>query len=278
MYFINSNPFVRMASFIDYFPHNKPGMPRDCRIIFITKGTAEVEVSGVRHTMKQNSLFYCRAGMAYKLRGNEQLKLYVINFDLTDAKADLLQTIPVVFDGSISKAEYDMVEDIPFLNSYFFTDEGEVFKDDIAFISNEMINQGTLSREMAGGVLKQLIVKIHRSITAERGVGEPLKEVISFIRSHYTEDITNKQLAEIAGYHEYHLNRLFNKKYGKSVHQYIIDLRLEKAKQLLISENYSVSHIAELCGFVNFTYFSSYFSKKFGCSPLKYRSRYRRIL
>ena len=278
MHLINSNPFLRMASFIDYYPRNKQGVPQDCRIIFITKGTARVVVSDNRYMMKENSLFYCRAGMPYKLEGNEELKLYVLNFDLTDSNSDLLQTIPVIFDGNIKEFEYDSVDDAPFLNSYLFIDNGEVFRDDIAFISDEMMNRGVLSRELASAQLKQLIIKIQRSIISKPVLSKQLKTVTDFIHTHFTEEITNKQLAEIAGYHEYHLNRLFNESFGRSVHQYIIDLRLEKAKQLLISGNDSVSRVAELCGFTNFTYFSGYFSKRFGCSPLKYRSRYRKIL
>ncbi len=55
--------------------------------------------------------------------------------------------------------------------------------------------------------------------------------------------------------------------------KYITQLRVEKAKELLITNRYKVSEIAEMCGFENVYYFSNVFKKQVGVSPKTYKNR-----
>ena len=80
---------------------------------------------------------------------------------------------------------------------------------------------------------------------------------------------------EKTGYCPVHLRRLFKKETGSSPHAYLTTLRLERAKELLIHENYSsVADVAASCGFSDSYYFSSYFHKHVGVPPLQYRKKH----
>ena len=81
-------------------------------------------------------------------------------------------------------------------------------------------------------------------------------------------------LAEIYGYSAQTLIVNFKKHYGKTPMKYITDLRISKAKELLLNTTASVAQVAEMCGYVNVYYFSNTFKKETGISPLKFRQGY----
>lgn len=64
-----------------------------------------------------------------------------------------------------------------------------------------------------------------------------------------------------------YFKELFIKQYGMSPVKYITQLRIEKAKELLITKRYSITEIANMCGFENIYYFSNVFKKHTGVSP-----------
>ncbi|MBQ6388147.1 MAG: response regulator [Mogibacterium sp.] len=125
--------------------------------------------------------------------------------------------------------------------------------------------------------------RILRNISAESG-GEPIKEdqeihapermidcVISDIRNHYTEDI---QLTTLASKYSVSIARLstdIKKKLGMNFSDYVTQLRIQRAKELLSDESMSVSEIAEIVGYNDYFYFIKVFKKVQGISPSKYR-------
>lgn len=74
-----------------------------------------------------------------------------------------------------------------------------------------------------------------------------------------------------------YVRKLFKKETGVTPHEYLISKRMERARELLSGRltnrysNYSVSQIAELCGFSEPLYFSRVFKKRFGVSPSEYK-------
>ena len=70
-----------------------------------------------------------------------------------------------------------------------------------------------------------------------------------------------------------YLRKLFTRQMGKSPHQYLNEMRAETAKGLLRVEGYSIKEVAERSGFSDPCYFSRFFHKMCGVSPLKFRKR-----
>jgi len=94
---------------------------------------------------------------------------------------------------------------------------------------------------------------------------------IEFIHENYTSDKINvNELAKSAGISEAYFRRIFTDIYGKSPVQYINELRIIRAKELLSSGFYSVSEVASMSGFFDDSYFSRTFKKHTGVSPNRY--------
>ncbi|MEO8769876.1 MAG: helix-turn-helix transcriptional regulator [Ferruginibacter sp.] len=92
-----------------------------------------------------------------------------------------------------------------------------------------------------------------------------------FIDINYIENIDLDNISEEAYFSKFHFIRLFKKIYGKTPHQYLTSVRLEKAKQLL-AKGLTVSEVCTSVGFESLSSFSSLFKNTFAVSPTKFIS------
>lgn len=94
-----------------------------------------------------------------------------------------------------------------------------------------------------------------------------LKIVLEYIDQHYSEELSIAQLAGLCYFSEYHFMRFFKKYIGMSCLDYIKNLRLEKAAELLEQGTLSTLDVSLLAGFRNLSYFHREFKKKYGLTP-----------
>jgi two-component system response regulator YesN len=94
-----------------------------------------------------------------------------------------------------------------------------------------------------------------------------------YIEQHFQEDLALDQVAEYAGVSPFYLSRMFKQETGQGFLEYLTNLRIEKAKTLLMDERLSVRDVASLVGYPNQAYFGKIFRDKIGETPGEYRSR-----
>lgn len=94
-----------------------------------------------------------------------------------------------------------------------------------------------------------------------------------YIRAFFDQAITLKDIAETACLSPNHLLRHYAQLFGKTPHQHITELRLQKAKRLLANPAYSMTEIAFELGFHNPVSFSRMFKQLAGISPKQYRKK-----
>lgn len=97
------------------------------------------------------------------------------------------------------------------------------------------------------------------------------KELLLYIREHYTEKITLQTLSEQFHLSEKYISRYFKEHFYLTFSDYLNHLRLTCAKRLLETTELSVTEISLCSGFPNVSYFIRTFKKYYGISPLKYR-------
>lgn len=101
---------------------------------------------------------------------------------------------------------------------------------------------------------------------------ERLKPVLERIHRDYgSSELKISDLAELVGMGERNLCKSFCEVYGSSPKRYLTDLRMKRAKELL-RVDHTVTEVARMVGFRDVYHFSTCFKKKFGISPLGYRS------
>ncbi|MBW4085738.1 helix-turn-helix domain-containing protein [Paenibacillus sp. S150] len=109
----------------------------------------------------------------------------------------------------------------------------------------------------------------YRNLTAQpKPVAEEIKQ---YIHAHYGDELTRNDLAEIVYLNPDYLARLFKRETGVALGSYVIQVRIEAAKQLLETTRLSVYAIANKVGYTNYSYFSKLFKQEVGLSPNEYK-------
>ncbi len=97
------------------------------------------------------------------------------------------------------------------------------------------------------------------------------EDLIEYIHSNYSEDITLDRLAEISNYSKPYVIKLFKENAGKTPFDYINRYRVYKAQEMLINTEKSIIEIALECGFCNIGYFNKLFKRYLGATPGSFR-------
>lgn len=103
-----------------------------------------------------------------------------------------------------------------------------------------------------------------------------VQKVQDYINQHYKEEIRLNTLADLVGMTPVSFSRFFKLRTGKSLTDYIIDIRLGFAARLLVDSTMSIAEICYECGFNNLSNFNRIFRKKKECSPKEFRENYKK--
>jgi AraC-like DNA-binding protein len=104
---------------------------------------------------------------------------------------------------------------------------------------------------------------------------ERLNRARLFIDQSYDLPLDLKQISSQACFSRYHFLRLFRQAFNKTPHQYLVERRIEKAKELLTSADLRVTDVCFEVGFQSLGSFSSLFHKSVGHPPNTYREKSR---
>lgn len=150
----------------------------------------------------------------------------------------------------------------------------EDFKTRSETIRNRMQKQQSPA-EM-GEELKSLLLMVieARDRISERKYSDIIGRAQDILRDNYMqEDISLNSLAEMVGMSPSYFSSIFSKEVGRTFVEYLTDLRMDKAKELLMCSSMKTSEIGHSVGYKDSHYFSYIFKKKQGCSPKEYRAR-----
>ncbi|WP_017660335.1 helix-turn-helix domain-containing protein [Baaleninema simplex] len=130
----------------------------------------------------------------------------------------------------------------------------------------------SLANVLAVSLLREYSTARLRVARYEGGLGDrKLLQVLDYINDSLDRDIKLADLAQLVGISKFHFSRLFDRSMGVSPHQYLLQQRVERAKQLLKHSQLPISDIALQCGFNSQSHLSHAFRKLTGVTPSVYR-------
>lgn len=121
-------------------------------------------------------------------------------------------------------------------------------------------------------------VGISRHLNRTEGTTIPYRELrapIDYICRHFAGDISVESLASACNISVSALERRFRKHLDKTPHQYINEVRLDNARQMLLETEKPIGTVALETGFADHSHFSRAFARHFGITPRKARQQYR---
>ncbi len=273
------NPFVRYAGVHSFYvTPRQNSICYDCRLFYIEQGKGSLSANGQSFEISGNEVVYLppKTSYSFSFVNTANLKIYILNLDLIDKFSNygksLGTTTEETFDP-LRVIEYDIPDELktPIVQKTPLSTH--------KYITNciDLVLQKTpYYKEETSAWAKLALLEILREHNND---DYPLvQSILEYIKENYANATLNNQtIAERFHYHPNYLNRIIKASTKKTLHEYLLDYRIEMAKRYLISTKLNVTIIAEKTGFTSYTYFIRYFRLKTGESPLQYRRSHERI-
>lgn len=138
-------------------------------------------------------------------------------------------------------------------------------------IKREITEHKIFFQQKVDLLLQQLIIEIARIERNTTVRNYDFSYVKRYIKENFNQAQDLKALAALSGYSYHHFRHLFKDKTGCSPVNYLIECRIEKAKELLKQSSLSMSQISAECGFSNESQFSALFKRSLGLTPSMFR-------
>ncbi len=275
------NPDKNFPFFIQYGKHDDVLYMHShkdfAELVIVLSGSATHVVNDERFPVSQGDIFVISNDTEHGYEDTNHFRLCNIMFKperLFDLNSDIA-TVPGFHALFICEPFYSKTR--------HFSSRLRITSED--FIKTKMLTDSILSEYVARkegwqtsiiATFIYLVTMLSRFYTQadipDNSMIMSLAETVSYINTHYMEEISIQELAENASYSERHFLRLFKDAYNTSPREYIMTLRLSSACTMLTRSNNSIADIAVLNGFNNSNYFCRIFKTKFGMSPGQYRT------
>lgn len=245
----NATPSWYLNNVMDY--HN---------IMLIYDGRGEFTRNGEHGTAHAGSLFYFRPGDRRTAQSDPDhpLRCYALDFQYL---------CPIYSEGKWTTA----VPPLPFPFVQTLSDEYLLSR--LTYFFGKLTKSKLSAIDRCGNreraLVTEILVLLFQYAEGNRNSFSSIhtvETVIDYMAEHFAQDISSSMLAEYAGLSESYLGRIFKLVTGKAPIDYLIEIRVNKAKELLL-DGTTVSDTARLAGFHDVYYFSRAFKKKEGISP-----------
>ena len=103
-----------------------------------------------------------------------------------------------------------------------------------------------------------------------------IQKVKQYVVDHYPEHLKLSDLAELVGMSPVSFSRFFHQRTGRTLSEYIVDIRLGFAARMLVDSQKNISEICYECGFNNLSNFNRIFKARRNCTPREFRAMYKK--
>lgn len=119
--------------------------------------------------------------------------------------------------------------------------------------------------------LKNVLEPLFSKIAACENFAKPIGQAIEYISQQYNRSITLADVADAVHLNEEYFSRLFKKEVGMNFTEYLLNLRMDAARNLLLTTDLKIARIAEMVGIFDSKYFSLLYKKTFDQTPSQVR-------
>lgn len=271
------NPFVRYARKKEQGFSDHDFVASDHRIFYCLAGNVTFYINHISYELLSGDVLYWPAGSKYHIKKDSFYELTGCNFDFTQQASSLTTPIePVQKNGALSSPlENVSIDDTHLFSNPFLLKNMFVLESKFLEIAEEYDTMQIYYAQRCSAILKDILISCVRfSETDYNSKSAKLaQQILLYLRTNYAENITNRDIGMHFKYHPNYLNSLVQLHTGKSMHRYLMEYRINKAINLLLSSELSITEIALLVGIPDMKHFSKAFKNITELSPSVYRSR-----
>ena len=121
-------------------------------------------------------------------------------------------------------------------------------------------------------MLIELTTAVRDHLVNTRGYSSAIVKVVEYLSLNYTQNVSMDALCQLSDYSSSHLAKIFKQETGRTMTQYIADLRCRQAAEMLRETNLPIQEISSYVGYTDNNYFVKVFKKVMGNTPSEYRT------
>ncbi len=287
MDYLSFTPCVRHANTLalkEDYPH--PLLAYDHRLLYVREGRMRVEFDDRTCSLEAGDVLIFPPACPYRFtfEPGEERRYILLNFDFDSAAWGQHSRRPVEARHFDADAVFSTKEMPPFGGICHLRGLKNCagILEELCHVMREDEPYGGAA---ASGLLKAVLVlcaaRLERPVAdkkedAEENGGPLAERIRTYVDGmDFAEAITNASIARELHYHPYYIARVFSRRYGVSLHAYIVQRRVAEARRLLSSTYLSAGEIAARCGFCGESYFAETFRRFTGMSPTEFRGKNR---
>jgi AraC-like DNA-binding protein len=248
--------------------YRTPHIHKDFELCLIINGNISVTISNAAYHLRKGDFFIIGPFQSHELKADVpalilSMQVNASFFSSCYPQMANLEFITNILPEDTSSAVYrEMYADSLDIARMYFAETDKF----------ELKCTGMLNLLFAA-ILEALPYRIvsdkERSLSQQRA--SRMREIIHYMDEHYSEKLLLSDFAEKSGLSLTYLSHFFKNYMGISFQEYLLRIRCEKARQLLLLMSHSLLDISIECGFSDPKYFNADFRKQYGCSPKVYR-------
>ncbi|MEK8129993.1 ABC transporter substrate-binding protein [Paenibacillus filicis] len=227
--------------------------------VYTVRGRAQVSLDGTKHATERFHVLHGGKGVQLDITAEEWLEYYLILYKAVLTLPARQELVRLMEAGS------------PFQSQYGFSPLYPVALYELAGrMSGEWERPDALQKLHVKTLFYQFVHEVlghlHRQGTAVLRP-DPVAQAVRYIHDHFRTPVTLEALADILDCNSRQLLRMFKSRMKTSPIDYLIRVRMDKAKELLLGTDLTLKEIAEHVGYPDSYYFSRMFKKYEGVSP-----------
>lgn len=254
-----NNPLRVLIRDINGMPEYLPMFHPHMEIFYVTSGTTEVNVEGVRFLMKEGDILFIFPYLVHEYKFNPTVRGILIMF--TPAACSKFEEILIS-----RKPVTPYKEGGGRAHHALFSRLIELSETDSA-IAMETI------RSYISSIVGELLMALELTPT-KAGDFNTTQKLLNYCSSHFRERITIKTVSANLFITENHITRIFSTKLGMSFRDYINKLRIDEAINCLRHSDMKITDVMYECGFTNQSTFNRVFYQMCGTTPKEYRAKH----
>ena len=241
-----------------------------CEIFLVLSGSGSHISGDMKYTLQKGELFSVKGSERHGFCDCRDLKIVNIMFQISSLQMQECKTLPGFWVLFLHEQQFGSISHITLKDHAL--EKVSIWCQNMMEEYHSPIEGSTA---MCNAILTQLIIFLSRACEAlPQNIDQPdyrLAKALIYLETHYAESVELQQLAQMVGFSTRHFSRLFQELYHKPPMHYLLQIRLEHARQLLAETDKSVAEIANLCGFSDSNYFSKIFKLQTLVSPMQWR-------
>jgi AraC-type DNA-binding domain-containing proteins len=235
---------------------------------------------GIR-TLKEGDYIVLSPGIEHTITSSEKSWIRVCNCLFTEEYFKNVLKDYLKIGNLEDTLLYQMLNtDLQFY-SQLSDNDAQTVKNSLWTIKHEFIHKSLGADEVVSNSLKCFLIEATRNYEALNRNTHPvvvtnneIEDLIKYMRYNLSSHLTLDLLAAQIHLSPEYLSRYFKQYTGKNISHYLLEIRMEKARQLLRSTSYSIADIGAHCGYPLIGNFQKYFKKVMNMSPSQYRKIY----